>query len=81
MTLSDELLSWADPHKADGLDALLIRAALQLESNRTALLAAQKDLETFEREMTGIAPEAKASSLPLIRSALGADTRETGEHD
>jgi len=35
-----------------------------------ALLAAENDLATFEREISGIAPEAKSPALPLIRRAL-----------
>ena len=37
---------------------------------RTALKAAEKDLATFEREIRGVAPEAKSPALPLIRAAL-----------
>lgn len=35
-----------------------------------ALKAAEKDLSTFEREIRGVAPEAKSPALPLIRKAL-----------
>lgn len=48
-------------------NACLIAAAPDLLA---ALKAAQKDLETVEREMSGIAPEAVSPALPLIRAAI-----------
>lgn len=50
----------------------LLDSRAQLILARNALLAAEKDLAIFEREMSGIAPEAKSPALPLIREALTA---------
>lgn len=48
-------------------NARLIAAAPDLLE---ALKAAQRDLETVEREMQGIAPEAVSPALPIIRAAI-----------
>jgi len=56
--------------RLDGLsdvDAHLIAAAPTMLA---ALKAAQKDLETVQREISGIAPEAISPALPLIRAAI-----------
>lgn len=52
---------------AAGRAAALMNAAPELLA---ALKAAQKDLETVQREMSGIAPEAVSPALPLIRAAI-----------
>ena len=48
-------------------NARLIAAAPKMLQ---ALRAAERDLATFEREMSGIAPEAKSKALPMLREAL-----------
>ena len=50
--------------------------AARIHELEAALVAAEKDISTVQREIRGVAPEAWAPSLPLIRAAL-ASTAET----
>lgn len=50
--------------------AALEQAGNRIKRMRIALEAAEKDLATLQREMSGIAPEAIPPSLALIRQVL-----------
>lgn len=81
MDWNNHIVSAADPnltvcfmaHDGDGINARgeanarLIAAAPTMLA---ALKAAQKDLETVQHEMSGIAPEAISPALPLICAAI-----------
>ena len=54
------------------------QAAERIASLIIALKAAEKDLAVVEREISGLAPEAKSQALPLVRFALGMTASDRG---